>query len=143
MRGGAAVILLGCLLFGCSVVGTRIEPALAPAANIGNSVTCQNSCGDEWDRSQLWLARHSKWKIQTSSNVLLQTYNPVDYDPSYGFTVMKEPRGGGAYTIRLALICGNLLGCDPNPLQVSKAFYYYVLTGTDLLEGQSYLGAIR
>ncbi len=130
-------------LMGCATVSTRLQSALAPAANIGDSVTCQNECKAEWQRAQLWLAKHSKWKIQTATDVLIQTFNPTQYDPSYGFSVMKEPVGSGTYVIRMELFCGNLFGCDPKPLDVKKALFYYVKTGVDLLQGQGYLSGIR
>lgn len=144
-RLGRTLILLASMLLGagCNVVSTRLQPTLEPAANIGTSVTCQDGCKAEWERAQLWIANHSKWKMQISTDVLIQTYNPVNHDVSYGFAVTKEPIGNGRYLIRLALACGNLYGCDPKPIDVSKAFYYYVKNGRDLLQGQGYMGAIR
>jgi hypothetical protein len=66
------------------------------------------------------------------TDVLIQTYNPREHDPSYGFTVIREP-SGGSYTIRLGLNCGNMFGCTPEPAHVRQAFFYYVKTGRDLL----------
>lgn len=137
------VVMAAALLFGCSPVSTRLQPTLAPAANVGGSVTCPNGCKAEWERAQLWIARHSQWKTQIATDVLVQTYNPTNNAVSYGFTITKEPVGSGIYVIRMALACGNIYGCDPKPLDVSNAFYYYIKTGTDLLQGQGYLSAIQ
>ena len=137
------VILLGIALFGCSPVSTRLKSTLAPAANIGDSVTCGGGCMIEWERAQIWIARHSRWKIQVSTDVQVQTYSSVRGDPSYGFSITKEPVGSGKYVIRMELVCGNMFGCDPKPLDVKNAFYYYVLSGVDLLEGQGPLSGLR
>jgi len=137
----AVVLMMG--LLGCSMVSTRLQPILAPASNIGDSVTCQNGCKIEWERAQLWIAKHSKMKIQLSTDVLIQTFNPIHQEIIYGFSVTKEPTGPDSYVIRMQLECGNMLGCDPKPIDVRNAFYYYVKTGVDLLEGQQNLTAIR
>jgi hypothetical protein len=43
----------------------------------------------------------------------------------------------------MELACGNMFGCDPKPLDVKNAFYYYVKTGVDLLPGVGNFAAIR
>lgn len=140
---GALVISVPLLAAGCNAVSNRLQARLAPAANIGDSVVCSNGCKEEWERAQLWIAKHSLWKIQISTDVLIQTYNPASDLPSYGFSITKEPTGSGNYVIRMSMACGNMFGCDPKPIDVKNAFYYYVKTGTDLLDGQGNLGAIR
>ena len=150
MRRAVSYILVAfsVLMFisGCTSVSSRLQPVLAPAQNMGDSVICcKDKCKIEWQRAQVWVAKHSKWKIQTATDVLIQTYNPAGYDPSYGFTITKEPIPTRAKCsiIEMELYCGNPLGCDPRPSDVKKAFYYYITTGVDLLEGQIYLDAIQ
>ncbi|MHB2032557.1 MAG: hypothetical protein ACYCVE_04180 [Gemmatimonadaceae bacterium] len=118
--------------------------ALAPANVFGASVACDStSCKDDWDRAQLWIVNHSKYKIQTATDVLVETFNPSDDAPNYGFTATKEPQGSGHYVIALALTSGNMLGCDPKPRDVQRAFLFYVQTGRDLLAGMNGLSGIR
>lgn len=105
---------------------------LGNAANAG-PVTCDTNCTTSWERAQLWLVKHSRWKVQTATDVLIQTYNPPDNDPSYGFTATREPVGGGRYTITLALHCANFIRCDPAKPDVVAAFNHYVATGEDVL----------
>jgi hypothetical protein len=130
-------------LAGCATTNPGLVSALAPAADIGASVQCASGCKEEWERAQLWLAKHSRWKIQLATDVLLQTFNPSQSEPSYGFSATKEPSGGGAYIIRMEMVCGNMFGCNPKPVEVRNAFYYYVKHGTDLLSGQANLIGIR
>jgi len=91
----------------------------------------------------LWIVKHSKWKIQTATDVLIETYNPTGDDPSYGFTATKEPIGSGQYTIKLGLDCGNMLGCDPRQADIVAAFNYYVASGTDVLASMSHGSAVN
>lgn len=133
-----AVLVAGCTT---NSISTRLQATLAAATTTG-PVEC-TGCKAEWERAQLWLTRHSKWKMQTATDVVLQTFSPVNYDVSYGFTITKEPVLEGKYRIKLAMACGNPLGCDPAPSDVGRAFYHYVATGVDVLEGLGYLGSIR
>lgn len=133
----AIAIAVGC----GSTTNKAMLTALEPATGIGPQVICDSTNASlYWQRAQLWLAKHSRWKIQTATDVMIQTYNPGNYEPSYGFTAMKEPIAGGQMRITIEMVCGNALGCDPKAEDVRRAFLYYVQTGTDLLEGVGRLG---
>lgn len=134
------------LAAGCagSSISGRIQARLAPATQLA-PVEC-GACKPEWERAQLWLIKHAAHKLQTTTDVVLRTHAPGNFDTSYGFTVTKEPVGGsmGGYRIVLATACGSLLqSCDPTPSDVQRAFYHYLATGRDLLEGAGALGSIR
>ncbi|HKN65977.1 MAG TPA: hypothetical protein VJW73_06850, partial [Gemmatimonadaceae bacterium] len=100
-------------------------------------------CKGDWERAQLWIVKHSKWKIQTATDVLVETYNPSEYDPSFGFTATKEPLGNGRYKISLNAKCANFLGCDPREADVVAAFNHYVATGLDVLASINHGSAIH
>lgn len=130
----AVIIVLS--LIGCTTISPKAKAALAPADNIGDHVKCEQAqCPEYWERAQLWLTKHSQMKIQTVTNVMIQTYNPIGYEVVYGFSVIKEPVGNFAYNIQMTMYCGNPLGCFPEPIYVRNAFYYYVKNGQDLLVG--------
>lgn len=119
----------------------QVQKALAPAALIGTSVECDSSCKIEWQRAQLWLAKHSTMKVQTATDVLIQTYNPGANVAAYGFSVTKEPIvGTDRYRIQVEAVCTSWLGCAPTPEDVRSAFLYYVKTGEDLLLGIGSVG---
>jgi len=82
------------------------------------------------------------WKIQSATDVVLQTYAPINHEVSYGFAVTREPSVDG-YRIGMTLQCGNLLGCDLQPADVRRAFYHYVVSGQDVLGNLGYVGSIR
>jgi hypothetical protein len=135
----ATGFLCAMLMLVCSCAGvttSAVKTALLPAEGIGNEMICEEAtCAEQWQRAQLWLAKHSNMKIQTSTDVLLQTYNPPSVSGStYSFTVTKEPLGNGQYKILMEAPCNGMM-CSPKVEEVKKAFYYYVQTGKDLLLG--------
>lgn len=134
MLAASSILLGGCL--------AATPVMLGPAANAG-PVTCDTNCTTSWERAQLWLAKHSRWKIQTATDVMIQTYNPPEHDTSYGFTATREPLGGGRYTITLTLHCANFIRCDPKESDVVSAFNYYVATGEDILATAKHGSAVN
>jgi len=136
MKTGLVVGVAGTLLAGCATVGPDLSKDLQPAKGIGDSVECSGDCETEWQRAQVWLTRHSRWKLQTATDTTITTYNPSRHDPSYGFTVVKEPLPQGNSRITLDITpCGNIYGCSPEKEEIRKGFLYYVKTGKDLLKG--------
>jgi hypothetical protein len=138
-----AVVLATTMATACVRTDPAFREALRPSYGMGYFVECDSGCKPEWERAQLWLAKHSSMKVQIATDVMLETYNSTGYDPVYSFTVTKEPAGGGRYRIAARLTCGNPLGCDPNAGDIQDAYLYYVKTGKDVLAGQRYGSAIR
>jgi hypothetical protein len=132
----AAVSVLA--MTGC-ITGTNsaMLTVLAPARGVGQVVECDSGCKTEWERTQLWFAKHSSMKVQTATDVMLQTYNTVGSDPSYSFSATKEPIGGGRYRISVAMACGNMFGCSPAPADVHDAAMFYIKTGRDIFAGMA------
>lgn len=131
------VLLTACASSTAPILQSRLKDATPD-----QPVSC-GACAVEWQRAQIWLTQHSKWRIATATDVTLVTFQPTDFDVSYGFQVLRIPRSAGGYQISMALVCGNPLGCDPQKDHVRQAFYHYVVTGRDVLTGFDYLGSIR
>jgi hypothetical protein len=136
--GALLVALSGC--YNNAVLNARVAPLRGVASP---PICAQAVCTEQWQRAQLWIANHSKWKIQTSTDVVIQTFNPVGMEASYGFAVSREPLGEGRYRITMKMACGNALGCNPSADDVTAAFYHYVASGTDILVGAGNLSGIR
>ena len=102
---------------------------------------CPNDCNAEWMRARLWVAKHSKWRIKTSTEALIQTVDPSERkEVSYGFAIRKMPVTESSYKISIELICGSSFRCEPRPDDVRRAFLYYVKTGKDLLRDAGDMG---
>lgn len=127
-------VLLVTSVLAASVTACTARPIdLGPAASAG-PVVCDTNCKVAWERAQLWINKHSTRKIQTATDVIVQTYNPESGTGRFGFTAVKEPTGDGKYRITLEAVCGeSLIGCDPRPEDVVAAFNHYVATGRDVL----------
>ncbi|MEI6313956.1 MAG: hypothetical protein WCO89_03735 [Syntrophus sp. (in: bacteria)] len=143
MKKLAIAFMIFVFVVGCGGTSGRLKNVLSQAPIMGGYIECSSDCKIKWERAQLWITKHSMMKIQTSTDVMIDTYNPVGQKVIYHFTVMKEPLGNDSYRISIQMNCGNALGCSPEPSDVETAFLYYVKDGVDLLDGQGYLGSIR
>jgi|LSQX01.3.fsa_nt_gb hypothetical protein len=144
------LVLLSVLFFASCItnpVSSQLQPYVSCLKSYPSGLPCPKDSTQEWERAQVWLARHSQWKIQIATNALLQTYNPPSnhYIPSYSFMITKEPYGTNQNIIKIAMQCSNMFGGDPKPEDIEKAFYYYVESGVDILHGLGIrnLGAIN
>lgn len=100
-------------------------PAPQTVAQFRSTIpTCSGpeDCRAKWEAAQIWVSRNAGMKIQTVTDVLIETYNPTGGDPSLGVRVVKEPLGGGAYRLVVTLWCDNLFGCVPDPWQKALEF---------------------
>jgi hypothetical protein len=116
-------------------------PGLAAALQpvpVATSHTCASTeaCALSWQRAQLWLANHAHTKLQTVTDVVLQTYG-VGAAPRFNIQVTKTPDGRGGAAVKIGLTCGmsGLVSCTPGSPEIERAFYHYLSTGQDLLVG--------
>lgn len=79
-------------------------------------------CEAKWEAAQLWVANNAGYKIQTATNVVIETFNPTRDDTYLAAKITKEPLGGGKYKIVATLWCNNMFGCNPDKWGASVAF---------------------
>lgn len=84
----------------------------------------EKDCAAKWDAAQLWVVHNAGMKIQTTTNVLIETYN--SRDTSLAVQVTKEPAGDGKYRIVMRPSCGNPFGCYPDLRESALAFNHEV-----------------
>lgn len=127
--------------------------ALPPSSQI-NTICDSTTCGIEWQRAQVWVAKHSRMKIQLATDAVIESYNAeTTLHGMYGFRVTREPRSNGRYRLDFLPICaggyydalygvprdsvvrGNDGHCWPSEEFVVRAFYHYLKTGDDALAG--------
>lgn len=77
--------------------------------------TSAEQCTLYWRRAQAWIAINSRMKIQIATDTVLETYNPVNQEPVYGWRLVRVPTdNAGSEHIQIRPVCGNLIGChDP------------------------------
>lgn len=125
--------------FGCASTSPSILAELDALPTIGSTACDSTDCTVQWQRAQVWLSRHSAWKIQTATDVMLETFNATHNDATYSFRVTREPLSGGRYDIRMEPVCQGhaITKCSPKAEDVKKAFFYYIDTGKDVLDGKN------
>jgi hypothetical protein len=74
--------------------------------------TGEADCAAKWDAAQLWVVKHSSYKLQTVTNVLMETYGTGQAYTSdtaevgrVFAQVTKEPTGEGSYRIVANIGC--------------------------------------
>ncbi|MDX9688819.1 hypothetical protein [Halopseudomonas formosensis] len=119
------------LLVGCA---TTPSPAIqAKRAELeATTPICvdEQDCKAKWEAAQLWIVRNAGFKLQITTDVLLQTYNATGGSPLIAVQATKEPLGGGKYKIVVAISCDNIFGCVPNQWDAALAFNHAVAAAT-------------
>jgi hypothetical protein len=87
--------------------------------------TCDGTedCAAKWNAARTWVMQHAGYKIQTTTDVVIQTFEAVDSsDRALMATVRKESIGAGKYRIVAQLSCRNMFGCATNPGKATLNF---------------------
>lgn len=120
MRFAAAIVCLA--MSGCA----GMQPSNL-SAEATEPLICENAdqCSLYWKRAQLWVAKNSRWKIQSATDVVITTYTPVRSSAEFGFQITREPLDvGPKERIAMQPICVNMFGCgDLNATVVSFKRY--------------------
>lgn len=96
----AGVVLLG----GCVTLSPAQEAYLRKVMATPLTVEMtKTEAVDAWGRAQSFLGQYSSMKIQTATDYVLQTYNPMGSGISYGYNVTKTPAGD---RVRITVVCG-------------------------------------
>lgn len=82
----------------------------------------EKDCKAKWEAAQIWIVRHAGYKLQITTDVLLQTYNATDASRSIAVQATKESLGGGKYKILVNVSCDNIFGCVPNQWDAALDF---------------------
>src|SRR5881392_2903474 len=89
----------------------------ASVAEPSKPITCHKGadCDAKWSRANAWITEHSKYKVDTGSESLIQTSGPSAFetDPSPTYKITKGVAGPSEYTIELTGGCDSVFGCTP------------------------------
>lgn len=91
--------------------------------------TCEGEkdCAAKWDAAQLYVVKNSDFKIQTATNVLIETFSPSPGDLGTAISVTKEPLGGGRFKFVVRAYC---YVCTRHPVEVDLDFNRQVAAAT-------------
>lgn len=82
---------------------------------------------DVWGRAQSFIGKYSSMKLQTATDFIIQTYNPGEYEVSYGYYVTKTPLGE---KVQFTVVCntGNMYRAQSATAN-AHILAYYMATG--------------
>lgn len=114
---------VACLLTACVTVPPAVSEA-KKAQYDASIPTCtgEADCKAKWEAAQLWVVHNAGWKIQTATDVLIETFNPPRGDTRIAARVTKEPLGQGRYKLLIFTWCGNMFTCSVDPWDAAIAF---------------------
>lgn len=125
------VVLSGCGLDPVYMAERDAERAAAQERYNKTIPICvdEKDCIAKWEAAQLWVAKNAGFKIQTTTNVLIETYNPTTR--ALAVSVTKEPIGGGKYKIVAEIWCrSGKYECIPDAYDATLGFNRTVSAAT-------------
>ena len=118
----AALVLCGCIT----------AEQQASVAEPPKPITCHAGpdCNAKWSRAAGWVTEHSKYKLETSAESLIQTSGPgaFETDSSPAYKITKIAMGPGEYTIEFTGGCDSIFGCTPTISAAQADFTQSILT---------------
>lgn len=117
---------------GCSTQG-QVNPDVMQIATTPLTCSTKAECDVWWQRAQTWVAGHSKYKIESATDTLIQTAGPDGGKRALAYQITRTQNPDGTATIGFAAHCDGSMGCKPNPWEAGADFKEYVrgtVTGT-------------
>ncbi|MES1241775.1 MAG: SHOCT domain-containing protein [Acidobacteriota bacterium] len=125
MRPGLVLVAFAVFSFATAAPGKGGSITKLTKAEFEETIpVCEGEadCKAKWEAAQLWIVHNSAFKLQTATDVLLETFSPGRSDARLAARVTKEPLGGGRYRLLVSLWCNNIFGCVPDGWQAALAF---------------------
>jgi hypothetical protein len=116
-----SIVLASALaLSGCITAEQQASVAEPP-----KPITCRAGadCQTKWSRAKAWVAEHSKYKMETSTDSLIQTSGPTTFETeaSPAYKVTKIATGPNEYAIEFAGGCDSIFTCKADFTQTILA----------------------
>jgi hypothetical protein len=116
-----AVLCVVAVTAGCSTRG-QVNPDVMQIATTPLTCSSKAECDVWWQRAQTWVASHSKYKVESTTDTLIQTAGPDGGKRALAYQITRTPNPDGTATIGFAAHCDGSLGCKPNPWEAGADF---------------------
>ncbi len=83
----------------------------------------KEQAGDAWGRAQSFVGRFSSMKLQTASEFVIQTFNPVGSSVAYGYYVTRTPLGA-EHQFEVQCVFGNMFSAEDANANAHLAAHY-------------------
>lgn len=116
------------LMAACSTRG-QVNPDIMQIATTPLTCSNANECNAWWQRAQSWVTDHSTYKVEATTDTLIQTAGPDGGKRALAYQITRTPNHDGTATIGFAAHCDSSLGCKPNPWEAGADFKQFVRNG--------------
>lgn len=113
---------------GCSTQG-QVDPDVMQIATTPLTCSSKAECDVWWQRAQTWVTDHSKYKVDSVTDTLIQTAGPDGGKRALAYQITRAPNPDGTATIGFAAHCDGSMGCKPNPWEAGADFKQFVRSG--------------
>lgn len=110
---------------GCSTRG-QVDPDVMQIATTPLTCSSKSECDVWWQRAQTWVTSHSTYKVESSTDTLIQTAGPDGGKRALAYQITRTANPDGTATIGFAAHCDGSMGCKPNPWEAGADFKQYV-----------------
>ena len=118
---GLSFILAGC----ATQQGASLSPTDRAELDVPLYCEGESECNSMWERAMFFVSSNAGYKMQIANDILIETYNPTQYNTKLAMRVTKEPLGNGNYHIVTTAWCNNVFGCTPDAyVMILKAKRY-------------------
>ena len=115
-------------LAACASTGTQDSLQLAQAMQPLPCVD-RNQCDVYWQRAKVWISSNSYYRVQLSSDSVIETYGPYPGRMELAYRILKIPDGAGGARITVTAECGNVFRCIPTVADAMVAFKRFASSG--------------
>lgn len=108
----AVILALAASLAGCA--NNAVRPETEALAR--EPVICETKaqCDFYWQRAQVFIATYSRYRIQTATDTVLETYGPLGSNVELAYKVIRISNTNGSAQITINAGCANMFGCSPD-----------------------------
>ena len=117
------------LFSACAASGPTLSPGLQSEYDAPLYCEGEQQCKTYWERAAYFVSANAGFKVQTHTDMLIETYSPTGYSVYLGFKITREPLGEGRYQIWTNAWCDNLFGCKPDHREAIARAKRYIRTG--------------
>jgi hypothetical protein len=122
-----AILVL--LLSACATTGSEDPRQVAAVAAEPIGCVDRAQCETFGQRAKVWISSNSYYRVQLSSDSVIETYGPLAGRMELAFRVLKVPDGVGGARITVTAECGNVFKCTPMASDAILAFKRFTELG--------------
>ena len=89
----------------------------------------RTQCELYWQRAKVWISSNSYYRVQLSSDSVIETYGPFAGRMELAYRILRIPDGAGGARITVTAECGNVFRCNPTVTDAIVAFKRFTSMG--------------